>query len=45
MAGFEAASAGGDVSTDSLWAATGDIIYATANDAGAVLTIGDTNAL
>ena len=44
MAGFESAG-GGDVSVDVLWSAAGDILYATADDAGTVLTIGDTNAV
>ena len=44
MAGFEGAG-GGDVSVDVLWSAAGDILYATADDAGTVLTIGDTNAV
>jgi len=44
MAGFESAG-GGDVSVDVLWSAAGDILYATADDAGTVLTIGDTNAI
>jgi len=45
MAEFTSASAAADVSVDALWAATGDILYATADDAGTVLTIGDTNAV
>lgn len=40
MAGFESAG-GGDVSVDVLWSAAGDILYATADDVGTVLTIGD----
>ena len=42
MADFESAHTA-ELSENPLWAATGDILYATADDAGAVLTIGDTN--
>ena len=34
-----------EISESPLWAAAGDILYATADDAGTVLTIGDTNAV
>ena len=45
MAEFTSASAAADVSVDALWSAAGDILYATADDAGTVLTIGDTSAV
>jgi len=44
MAGFESAG-GGDISTDSLWAATGDIAVATGDDAASVLSIGGSSAV
>ena len=37
MADFTAAG-GGDVATDSIWAAAGDIVYATADDTATVLS-------
>lgn len=41
MADFNgAADAGGDVATDSIWAAAGDIAYATADDVATVLSVG-----
>ena len=40
MADFTGASDGGDVATDSIWAAAGDIAYATADDTAAVLSVG-----
>ena len=45
MAEFTSATAGGDITADSAWNAAGDIIYATADDTAAVLSIGDTNAV
>ena len=39
MAEFSAAG-GGAVATDSIWAAAGDIIYATADNAASVLSVG-----
>ena len=45
MAGFCGAGGCGDVATDSLWAATGDIAVATADDAATVLTVGGSLAV
>jgi len=45
MAGFCGAAGGGDVSTDSLWAATGDIVVATGDDAATVLAVGSCSAI
>ena len=40
MADFNGAADGGDVATDSIWAAAGDIAYATADDVATVLSVG-----
>jgi len=40
MADFNGAACGGDVATDSIWAAAGDIVYATADDTATVLSKG-----
>jgi hypothetical protein len=45
MADFQAAACSPDVTVDPVWAAAGDILYATGDDAGAVLTAGGTNAV
>ena len=37
---WAAAGGGGDMATDSIWAATGDLAYATGNDTATVLSIG-----
>jgi hypothetical protein len=44
MADFQSAHVY-EVSESPLWAAAGDILYATGDDAGTVLTIGDTNGV
>lgn len=42
MADFNGAADGGqDLTTDTLWAAAGDIVYATANDTATILSVGD----
>jgi hypothetical protein len=40
MADFNGAADGGAVATDSIWAAAGDIVYATADDTASVLSVG-----
>jgi hypothetical protein len=37
---WAAPAAGGDITTDAAWAAKGDLIVATGNDAAAILTVG-----
>ena len=43
MADFNGAADGGAVATDSIWAAAGDIVYATADDTASVLSVGSNN--
>jgi len=40
---WEDATGGGDITTDKAWAAKGDLIVATGNDAAAIVSIGSSN--